>query len=176
MRYVRFGAIQVDLQREAVTKDGSPVKLSGKAYYILHALMERPGQIVTREFLCQRLWPSEFDIDIDKDSNLNTTVNKLRRSLGDSSLKPLYIETIPRRGYIFRARPQASSRPIEAVVLTTQTSTSSLNRSVLPAFEAAAKSAFPSIAYVVGLILIGSLVGAGIWMAAWITYQHHVPS
>jgi DNA-binding winged helix-turn-helix (wHTH) protein len=175
LRYVSFGAIQVDLQKEEVAKDGSRIRLSGNAYFILLALLERPGEIVSRESLYQLLWQSEPDID--KHSNLNTTINKLRQSLGDSALRPLYIETIPRRGYVFIAHPQASNRPDEVLASnTTQTNTSSLNRSVPQEFETAAKSAFPMIAYIVGLILIGSLLGAGIWMAAWISYQHHAPS
>jgi DNA-binding winged helix-turn-helix (wHTH) protein len=174
-RYVSFGAVQVDLLKEAVTKDGSRIKLPRKAYSVLLALLERPGEIVTRESLYQRLWPPE--LNIDKHTNLNMTINKLRRSLGDSSLKPLYIETIPRRGYVFVAHPQASDRPGEVLVSNiTQTNTSSLHQSEAQAFEAVAKPAFSWIAQVVGLILIGVLFGAGIWIAAWISYQHHAAS
>src|SRR5258708_39068493 len=122
-RYVSFGTVQIDLQNEAVTKDGSRITLSGKAYRILLALLERPGEIVTRESLYQRLWPSE--LDIDKHSNLNTTINKLRRSLGDSSLRPISIETIQRRGYVFIAHAQALDRPHEAFVSNTDQKTNS---------------------------------------------------
>ena len=175
LRYISFDGIQVDLQRETVTKESSPIKVSGNAYFILLVFLERPGQIVTRDSLCQGLWPS--DSEIEKYSNLNTTINKLRRSLGDSSVKPLYIKTIPRRGYVFIEHPRASDRPVEVVAShTTQTNTASLNRSAHQGFETVAQSGFPSIVSIVGLILIGSLLGAGIWMAAWITYQHHAPS
>jgi DNA-binding winged helix-turn-helix (wHTH) protein len=175
LRYVRFGAIQMDLQKETVTKDGSRIRLSGNAYFILLALLERPGEIVTRESLYQCLWPSE--LGINKQSNLTVTINRLRRSLGDSSQSPLYIETISRRGYVFIAHPQASDRPDGVVVPDAiQTKPFSLYQSVPQASETTAKSAFPMIAYIVGLILIGSMLGAGIWMAAWISYQHHAPS
>jgi len=67
-------------------------------------LVENPGQIITRETLRARLWPNETEINYD--ANVNTTVNKLRHILGDSHDRPLYVETIPRRGYTFIANAQ----------------------------------------------------------------------
>src|SRR6267142_1842903 len=96
-RYIHFGPFQIDQQRQEVTRNGSRLKLQGKVYQVLLTLLEKPGEVVTREELRIRLWPA--DTHVNYDANVNTTVNKLRQALGDSSDKPLYIETIPRKGY-----------------------------------------------------------------------------
>src|SRR5271165_6601438 len=118
-RYVRFGPLQVDQQRQEVTRGGVRLKLQGKVYQVLLALLEKPGEVVTREQLRQRLWPA--DTHVNYDANVNTTVNKLRQALGDSSEKPLYIETIPRKGYCLVIPSEASEvpgTPLEAEVVT----------------------------------------------------------
>jgi DNA-binding winged helix-turn-helix (wHTH) protein len=97
--YLCFGQFQVDLQREELFKEGSRVRIPYKVFQVLLALVERPGDIVTREALRARLWPGGTFVDYD--ANVNTTVNKLRLALGDSPEKPMYVETIPRRGYCF---------------------------------------------------------------------------
>jgi DNA-binding winged helix-turn-helix (wHTH) protein len=98
-RYLCFGQFQVDLQREELFKEGSRVRIPCKVFQVLLALVERPGEIVTREALRARLWPGGTFVNYD--ANVNTTVNKLRLALGDSPEKPMYVETIPRRGYCF---------------------------------------------------------------------------
>jgi DNA-binding winged helix-turn-helix (wHTH) protein len=98
-RYLRFGQFQVDLQREELFKEGSRVRIPSKVFQVLLALVERPGEIVTREALRVRLWPDGTFVNYD--ANVNTAVNKLRLALGDSPEKPMYVETIPRRGYCF---------------------------------------------------------------------------
>ena len=98
-RYLCFGQFQVDLQREELFKEGSRVRIPSKVFQVLLALVERPGEIVTREALRARLWPDGTFVNYD--ANVNTTVNKLRLALGDSPEKPMYVETIPRQGYCF---------------------------------------------------------------------------
>ena len=98
-RYVSFGHFQVDLQREELFKDGARVHIPSKVYQVLLALVERPGEIVTRDDLRARLWPGGTFVNYD--ANVNTTVNKLRLALGDSPDQPMYVETIPRQGYCF---------------------------------------------------------------------------
>jgi DNA-binding winged helix-turn-helix (wHTH) protein len=98
-RYLCFGQFQVDLEREQLFKAGSRVRIPSKVFQVLMALVERPGEIVTREVLRARLWPSGTFVNYD--ANVNTTVNKLRLALGDSPEKPMYVETIPRQGYCF---------------------------------------------------------------------------
>src|SRR5271168_5502131 len=104
-RFMRFGPVQVDQQRQEISKNGSRLKLQGKVYQVLVALLNKPGEVVTREELRLRLWPA--DTHVNYDANVNTTVNKLRQVLGDSTDKPLYIETIPRKGYCLMVPSEA---------------------------------------------------------------------
>src|SRR5262244_289739 len=115
-RYIRFGPFQVDQQRQEVSKSGSRLKLQGKVYQVLLALIEKQGEVVTREELRLRLWPA--DTHVNYDANVNTTVNKLRQALGDSSDKPLYIETIPRKGYSLIVPAEFADVPIIPAVST----------------------------------------------------------
>src|SRR5262250_1570964 len=98
-RFLDFGSFAVDLKREELFKDGTRIKLPGKVYQTLVALLERPGEVVSRDDLRIKLWPEGTHVNYD--ANVNTTVNKLRLALGDSPDKPIYVETIPRRGYSF---------------------------------------------------------------------------
>lgn len=98
-RYLCFGGFQLDTQRELLFKDGSKIRLPGKVFQTLVALLEKPGEVVTREALREKLWPEGTFVNYD--ANVNTTVNKLRLVLGDSPDQPAYIETIPRLGYCF---------------------------------------------------------------------------
>jgi len=95
---VRFGTFEVDLQAGEVRKNGLRLKLSGQPFQVLAILLERPGDVFTREELQKRLWPDTF---VDVDHNLNTAINKIREVLGDSSESPRFVETLPRRGYRF---------------------------------------------------------------------------
>jgi DNA-binding winged helix-turn-helix (wHTH) protein len=101
-RYVCFGQFHLDLKKEELFKDGARVKLQGKIHQALLALLQKPGEIVTREELRMQLWPS--DAEVNYDANVNTTVNKLRQILGDSADQPAFVETIPRKGYSFIAK------------------------------------------------------------------------
>src|SRR6516165_11156219 len=87
-------------------RGGTPVKLREQSFNILVFLLEHAGELVTREDLRRVLWPSDTFVDFDH--SLNTAVMKLREALGDSADTPLYIETIPKRGYRFIA-------PVEAI-------------------------------------------------------------
>src|SRR5207245_3108247 len=108
-RYIHFGPFQIDQKRQEVTRNGSRLKLQGKVYQILLTLLEKPGEVVTREELRIRLWPA--DTHVNYDANVNTTVNKLRQALGDSTDKPLYIETIPRKGYCLLVQTEVIDKP-----------------------------------------------------------------
>ncbi len=96
-----FGIFEVAGDRSELLRGGTPVKLREQSFRILVLLLERAGDIVTREGLREALWPSDTYVDFDH--SLNTAVMKLRDALGDSADKPLYIETIPKRGYRFVA-------------------------------------------------------------------------
>src|SRR6266852_1868001 len=109
-RYACFGAFQLDLRKEELFKDGARVKLQGKVYQALRALLQKPGEIVTREELRLQLWPT--DTHVNYDANVNTTVNKLRQVLGDSPDQPAFVDTIPRKGYSFVAKVEFLERPV----------------------------------------------------------------
>ena len=95
---VRFGTFEVDLLAGELRKAGVKLKLTGQPFQVLAILLERPGQVVTREELQKRLWPDTF---VDFDHNLNAAINKIREVLGDSAESPRFVETLPRRGYRF---------------------------------------------------------------------------
>ena len=161
-RFVRFGPFQVDQQRQEVVKDGSRLKLQGKVYQVLVALLEKPGEVVTREELRQRLWPA--DTHVNYDANVNTTVNKLRQVLGDSTDKPLYIETIPRKGYCLVVRPEATDVPMPPAPAAQKAESASAGP-VLHEKAATDRRGFWVPIGAIGLILAGMLLGAGITIA-----------
>jgi DNA-binding winged helix-turn-helix (wHTH) protein/Tol biopolymer transport system component len=111
---VRFGLFELDLKAGQLSRSGTNIRLPQQPLQLLSVLIESPGEIVTREQLRQRLWPS--DVFIDFDHGLNKSIQKLRDALGDSADSPRYIETIPRVGYRFIApiRNGARSREPEA--------------------------------------------------------------
>jgi TolB-like protein/tetratricopeptide (TPR) repeat protein len=114
---VRFAAFAVDLQAGELRKNGVKVKLQEQPFQMLSVLLERPGEVVTREELRKRLWSGDTFVDFE--ASLATAVKKLRRALTDSANHPQFIETLPRRGYRFigtlEADPQAR-KPIVAVL------------------------------------------------------------
>lgn len=101
-RRVRFGPFELDRQTAELWKDGTKVRLQGKPFQVLIALLERPGEPVSREELQQRLWSGDTFVDFE--SGLNTAANRLRITLGDSAESPRYVETLARSGYRFVAR------------------------------------------------------------------------
>jgi DNA-binding winged helix-turn-helix (wHTH) protein/Tol biopolymer transport system component len=117
-RLVRFGAFEADVQTGELRKDGVKLKFSGQPFQVLAILLERPGDVVTREELQKRLWPDTF-VDIER--NLNTAVNKIREVLGDSAETPRFVETLPRRGYRFIAPVERESAVEPAVEIDTET-------------------------------------------------------
>jgi DNA-binding winged helix-turn-helix (wHTH) protein len=168
-RFLRFGPFVVDQQRQEVSKSGVRLKLQGKVYQVLLALLEKPGEVVTREELRQRLWPA--DTHVNYDANVNTTVNKLRQVLGDSSDNPTYIETIPRRGYCLVAHPErtdASPVPVESSKTPEPPPAAP---AVIPMEPSTRRAGFWVPLGVVGLLLAGMLLGAGITITTlWISH------
>src|SRR5215475_12612550 len=97
----RFGAFEINLQSGELRKNGMRLRLSGQPFEVLAVLVERVGEVVTREELHSKLWPSDTFVDFDH--GLNNAVARIRDVLNDSSDTPRYIETVPRRGYRFIA-------------------------------------------------------------------------
>lgn len=169
-RYVRFGPFQIDQRRQQVFRGGARLRLQGKVYQVLLVLLQKQGEVVSREELKQALWPA--DTHVNYDANVNTTVNKLRQALGESTEKPLYIETIPRKGYSFISNAEFSDQPFPASALinSEQTAGSSDNASREDT-NPPSSSRWRSI-IIVGLILVGMLLGAG---AATYWISHFAP-
>jgi DNA-binding winged helix-turn-helix (wHTH) protein len=162
-RYIRFGPFQVDQQRQEVTKSGSRLKVHGKVYQVLICLIEKQGDVVTRDELRLRLWPTERPVNYE--ANVNTTVNKLRQALGDSSDQPLYIETVPRKGYCLLAQAEFADRPMTTVIRA-EAATSKEGRDA--ADPTRTKYEFWTTIGVIALIVAGMLLGAAItrlWIA-----------
>jgi len=102
---LRFGVFEADLESRELRKHGRRVRLQGQPFAILAVLLERPGAIVTREELREKLWPADTFVDFDH--SLNTAINKIREVLGDSASSPRFVETVARRGYRFLADVQS---------------------------------------------------------------------
>ena len=98
---IAFGPFDIDVKAGELRRDGTVIPLQDLPFRLLTALVERPGEVVSRTELTERLWGSETFVDAT--AGLNTAVAKLRDALGDNADQPLYIETIPKRGYRFVA-------------------------------------------------------------------------
>jgi DNA-binding winged helix-turn-helix (wHTH) protein len=99
-RRVLFGDFEVDLHTGELWRSGRRLKLTGQPFSVLAMLLERPGEVISREEIQRRLWPDTF---VDVDHNLNAAINTLRHVLADSAEKPRFVETLSRRGYRFVA-------------------------------------------------------------------------
>jgi Tol biopolymer transport system component/DNA-binding winged helix-turn-helix (wHTH) protein len=104
-RTFRFGLFEADLELGTLTRQGSPVKLQEQPFRILALLIESPGEVVTREELRKKIWPEGTYVEFD--GSMNTALMKLRAALNDSAENPIFIETVPRKGYRFIAPVEA---------------------------------------------------------------------
>src|SRR5579859_2484663 len=107
---IKFGPFEADLYTHEIWKHGVKIKLVGQPFEVLAILLNRPGELVTREELHERLWPGDTFVDFDH--GLNAAVNKLREALSDSVDAPRYVETLPRRGYRFIAAVQEKNAAV----------------------------------------------------------------
>src|SRR5207249_5053599 len=96
---VRFGIFELDADAGELRKQGTRMKLQEQRLQMLQVLLQRPGEVVTREELQQKIWPSDTFVDFDH--GINNAIKRLREALGDAAETPHYIETLPRRGYRF---------------------------------------------------------------------------
>jgi cholera toxin transcriptional activator len=114
---VRFGAFEADLKTGELWRGGARVRVQEQPFQVLAVLLSRPGELVTREELREKLWPGDTFVDFDH--GLNTAINKLRDTLADSAAAPRYIETLARRGYRFVAEvTPAGTPPAESAAAT----------------------------------------------------------
>ncbi len=108
----RFGAYEADPASGELRKSGLRLRVQEQPFQVLLVLLERPGEVITREELRQRLWPADTFVDFDH--SLNTVINKLREALNDSAANPRFIETLARRGYRFLAPVEFAGRQVAA--------------------------------------------------------------
>ena len=113
-KVARFGLYEADVDQRVLTKGGLKVRLQDQPFQVLVLLLERPGELVTREEIQQKLWPADTYVAFD--DGLNTAIKKLRSALSDTADNPRFIETVPRRGYRFVA-PVSVARPESASVV-----------------------------------------------------------
>src|SRR5713101_5744386 len=98
-RCLQFGAFRLDMQALELTKGGRRIRVPEQSLQILAMLLERPGELVTREELHEKLWPNGTIVEFEH--SINAAMNRLRVALGDSADEPRFIGTLPRRGYRF---------------------------------------------------------------------------
>ena len=114
-KLIRFGAFELDVHAGELRKQGARIRLQEQPLRILEMLLTHPGELVTREELRDRLWPSDTFVDFDH--GLNKAINKLREALDDSAESPRFVETIPRRGYRMIADPGKASKRVESLAV-----------------------------------------------------------
>ena len=120
---IRFDVFEVDLRAAELYRVGRKIKLQIQPFRALALLLERPGEVITREEFEKRLWPEDTFVDFDH--SLNTAIRKLRQALGDDKKKPRFVETLPKRGYRFIGNLQTATSP---VALETPADSSSVGR------------------------------------------------
>src|ERR1700740_3399416 len=127
---VCFDVFQVDLRSGELHREGQRVKLQEQPFRVLSLLIERAGDIVTRDELREKLWPADTFVDFDH--SLNSAVARLREALRDSAEKPRFVETVAKRGYRFIGQLRSALPAVAAPSLSTETQSSSLLRVRIP--------------------------------------------
>lgn len=161
-RGYRFGIFEVECAAASLRRDGTPVRLRGKPFDVLVYLLERPGELVTRDALRQQLWG--VDTFVDFEHGLNAAVNRLRTALGDTAENPRFIQTVPRKGYRFVAPVEvlyAAAPPARASRAEPLTSASGDPPAPTVARAPAARWTRASVAAVV--VTAALLAGGAVW-------------
>jgi len=112
-RKLQFGVFEADLEAGELRRSGTKVRLQSQPFKVLAALLEKPGEVLSRETLQQQLWGADTTVDFDH--SLGIAVNKLRDALGDSAENPRFVETLAKRGYRFIAPVKTVNPVVEAV-------------------------------------------------------------
>ena len=160
-RQYHFGVFTVDAHAGELRKHGTRLKLQERPFQLLLMLVERPGELITREELRQRFWPDGTFVDFDH--SISSSVNKLRAALNDSSSHPRYIETVGRRGYRFLADVKlVPPAPTEAAAVEEEVQKSDLKPETLPPAQRRVARYW--------LILMGSTALLGIAVAAYLLW------
>ena len=162
---LRFGVFEVDLRAGELRKDGLKVRLQEQPFRVLALLLEKPGEVVTRDELREKLWSADTYVDFDK--SLNTTVNKLREALRDSAENPRFVQTLHRRGYRFIAPVEGIAQESPAV-RRTDLAQSGTRAGVLPARPGhlLGSQRFLQIGWAVTSVLL--VAALGVVLAMWL--------
>lgn len=112
---LRFGQFEIDEHARELLKDGIKVRLQEQPLQILQILLAQPGELVTREELRNRIWPSDTFVDFD--DGINNAIKRLREALADSAETPKFVETVARRGYLFIGKLEATAAVMESLAV-----------------------------------------------------------
>jgi Tol biopolymer transport system component/DNA-binding winged helix-turn-helix (wHTH) protein len=169
---VRFGVFEVDLRAEELRKNGTKIRLRGQPFQVLTMLLERPGEVATREELQRRLWPEGTFVDFDH--SLNTAINKIREVLGDSAENPRFVETLARRGYRFIAAVEAPNQTVRAgdVSPNVDVATSSGAEATVPDTQKEKRRGGKR--QLTGMIFIAAVLALVVGSAAWYYFRRVV--
>ncbi len=172
---VRFGVFEVDLRAGELRKDGLKVRLQEQPFRVLALLLEKPGELITREEVREKLWSADTYVDFDK--SLNTTVNKLREALGDSAENPRFVQTLHRRGYRFiapverfggvgaqRAAPAVGTGTSDGPSLTSTPEHAGAPHTV-PGLGPQRSQRYQRITLLTAGVLLGAIIGVVVWQA-----------
>jgi DNA-binding winged helix-turn-helix (wHTH) protein len=159
-RYVRFGRFQLDAERQELFQDGQRVRMQAKVYQILLLLVSRAGDVVTREEVGKRLWPEHFLL-----------------GLGDSRENPMYVETIPRRGYCFIAALEFSDLALPAVVQPSQAANPTVAETVDSEVHRPQLRLTLAVALRIASLLLAGMVVGVLLTLAWFSFysRNHKP-
>ena len=167
-RVVRFGVFEVDLNAGELRKDGAKIKLQERPFEILTILLERPGEIITREEFRQRLWPADTFVDFDH--SLNASINKLRQALDDPADTPRFVATAGRRGYRFVAPVRGTATATNLSLAPMQPAFPSDSRAA-PANTTSAARPSRTKALKASVLVLGTVVlicfAAAMWFVRW---------
>ena len=156
VRSVRFGVFEVDLRAGELRKKGIRIKLQGQPVDVLLILLERPGEVVTRDELQKRLWA--VDTYVDFEHSLNAAIKRLRAALGDSADSPRFVETLARNGYRFIA---PVSQPVDDVAQPPAQNQTDVPRPAVQNKEAAGQRRFRALpAGIAAVVLLAVIAGA----------------
>ena len=161
---VCFGTFTLDLRTGELRKGGAKVGLPEQPFQVLKTLLDRPGELVTREELGQRLWPAETFVDFEH--GLNAAVRRLREALGDSAEAPRFVETLPRRGYRFIApvvQPSAGEQPTPPPAIDNQPPAPEASIAIASPLPARIRRPAVTVAMVAAAVLVVTAAGYALW-------------
>ena len=154
---VRFGAFELDPTSGELRKRGVLIRLRDRPLQVLLALLERPGEVITRKELQERLWPDGTIVEFE--NGINNAISRLREALGDSADAPRYIETLPRRGYRFLAPLEAISPDSTEPAVAATPASGVVPASGEPAPRATPSWRYPLIAGIGAAVIVASILG-----------------